>query len=202
MLQVNTISGSTSEYEYSLTLPAAASGTWSYRVTAVEGTEGTVTHQRIGSFLVARPQLTFTKSVNVLSDPVNLGTNPKAIPGAVMLYSVTLANSGPVSVDADSLLITDILPPEASLYVDSSSGDPIVFLDGTPGSGLSFDFSTAVSFSNQPGGGAPFTYTPTPDAQGFDSTVTGFSIAPGGALAGNAGGGSPSFTLRYRMRVE
>lgn len=202
MTLVNTLSGSTAQYEFRLTLPSTANGTLSYRVTAIEGTEGTVTHQRTGSFFIAVPQLTFTKSVNVLEDPLNGATNPKAIPGAVMLYSVTLANSGPVAVDSGSLQITDILPPETSLFVDSSTGDPIAFIDGTPGSGLSFDFTTAVAFSNQPDGGGPYNYTPSPDAEGFDSAVTGFSVSPDGALAGNSGGSSPSFTLRYRTRVE
>jgi uncharacterized repeat protein (TIGR01451 family) len=202
MALVDPIDGSAAQYEYLLTLPSTASGTWNWRVTAVEGTEGTVTHQRTGSFFIAVPQLTFTKSVNVLSDPYNGATNPKAIPGAVMLYSVTLSNSGAVQVDADSLAITDILAPETSLYVDSSGGDPIAFVDGTPGSGLSFDFTTAVTFSNQPDGGSPYDYVPTPDIDGFDPAVTGFQVTPGGALAAGTSGGAPGFTLRYRTRVE
>ena len=202
MALVNSLSGSTAQYEHVLTVPAGATGGWSWRITAVEGTEGSVTHQRTGSFFVAVPQLTFTKAVNVLQDPINGTSNPKAIPGAVMLYSVTLANSGPVGIDAGTLQITDTLPPETSLFVDNSGGDPIAFIDGTPGSGLSFDFASAVVFSNQPGGGAPYTYTPTPDPQGYDPAVTGFAITPAGALAGTGGGGSPSFTLRYRTRIE
>jgi uncharacterized repeat protein (TIGR01451 family) len=204
MTLVDSLSGSTAQYEYLLALPGGAAGNWSWRVTATEGTEGLVTHQRTGSFFIAVPQLTFTKAVNVLQDPINGAINPKAIPGAVMLYSITLANSGPVGIDADTLQITDRLPPETSLFVDSSSGDPIAFIDGTPGSGMTFDYASAVGFSNQPDGGAPYTYTPTPDAQGFDPAVTGIAITPAGALAGSSSGGAaaPSFTLRYRTRLE
>lgn len=202
MALVNIDNGSTAQFEYSLGLPPTAAGTWSYRVTANEGNEGIISDTRNGAFEVARPQLTFTKSVSVLNDPINGATNPKAIPGAVMLYALTLANSGPVSIDAGGLSITDALPPETALYVDTSAGDPIVFIDGSPGSGLTWDYAAAVSFSNQPDGGAPYTYTPAPDAAGFDADITGLLIAPAGAMAGSNGSGSPAFTLRFRTRVE
>ena len=44
--------------------------------------------------------------------------------------------------------------------VDTGSGDPIVFVDGAISSGLSYNFASDVTFSNQVGGGAPFTYIP------------------------------------------
>jgi hypothetical protein len=202
MALIQTLSGASTRYEFAFPLPATATGTWTYRVTATEGTEGIVTHQRNGAFSIGQPQLTMTKSVTVLSDPANGTTNPKAIPGAVMLYSVTVSNSGVGGTDADSINISDALPAETALFVDTSGGDPIVFIDGSPSSGLTFDYTTAVSFSNQPGGGAPYTYTPTPDPSGFDPLVTGILINPVGTLAGDSGSGAREFTLRYRARVE
>ena len=154
MSQVQSLSGSVASYELVVTLPAtAAAGAWTYRVTALEGTEQTVTDTATGSFAVVAPQLTISKSVAPLSDPVNGGTNPKAIPGAVMLYAIDVSNSGPVPVDAGTLSVRDVLPAGGALYVAGSS--PIVFVDGTPASGLSYDFTTAVGFSNTPGGGPP-----------------------------------------------
>jgi hypothetical protein len=41
-----------------------------------------------------------------------------------------------------------------------------------------------------------------PDAQGFDTAVTGFRVAPLGGLAGAGSAGSPSFELRYRLRID
>ena len=195
----------THTYELSYTLPAnAAAGTWTPRVTAVEGTEGIITRLRSGAFEVVPqlPDLLVLKSVVTLSDPVNGNTNPKAIPGAVMLYTLEVTNQGPGSVDADTLLLSDVLPANSALFIDTGSGDPVVFVDGTPASGLGYSFATDVSYSNQVGGGPPYNYTPVPDPQGFDSAVTGLQINPSGPLLGNSGAGDPNFQIRFRVRVD
>ena len=87
------------------------------------------------------------------------------------------------------------------MYVDAGSGDPVVFIDGAVASGLAYNYATDVSFSSQIGGGVPYTFVPTPDAEGYDTTVTGIRIAPSGAING-AGAGTPSFGLQLRIRVE
>jgi hypothetical protein len=86
--------------------------------------------------------------------------------------------------------------------IDTGSGDPIAFIDGTPVSGLTYTFATDVNYSNQPGGAGPYNYTPIPDAQGFDSAVTGLQITPSGRLTGNSGAGNPSFQIRFRVHVD
>ncbi|MEL7313073.1 MAG: hypothetical protein AAFN07_16265, partial [Pseudomonadota bacterium] len=134
-------------------------------------------------------------------DPINGTTNPYAIPGAIKAYDLSVTNAGAGAVDADTLVLTDVIPDDLALFVDSSGGDPITFMDGAVSSALSLNFATGVRFSNQPGGGAPYDYTPTPDADGFDATVTGVEIALTGAMAGDAGGGPPAFTVRLLARV-
>jgi uncharacterized repeat protein (TIGR01451 family) len=137
-----------------------------------------------------------------MSDPVNGGANPKRIPGSVVRYVVTVTNSGTGTVDASTLVITDPLPANTVLCVSTVCSNPVVeFIDGTPASGLAFNAATHLSFSNAVGGGAPYTYTPVPDAQGFDPAVTGIRIAPTGVMAA-AGAGNPSFTVRFRVRVR
>ncbi len=191
------------ELSYTL-LGTAATGTWTPRVTATEGTEALITDLLSGAFDVATlaPDLIVLKTVTALSDPVNGTTNPKAIPGAVMIYTLEITNQGPGSLDADTLVLSDPLPTNSGLFVDTSGGDPIVFLDGTPASGLTYTFSTDVAYSNQPGGGPPYNYTPVADGQGFDSNVTGLQITPAGPLAGDSGAGNPSFQIRFRVRVD
>jgi uncharacterized repeat protein (TIGR01451 family) len=129
-------------------------------------------------------------------------TGPKAIPGAFVQYTIAVLNQGTGTVDADSLVVTDPMPADTALYVDTVSGDPISFADGTTPSGLSFDFATDVTFSNQPGGGAPYDYIPTPDGQGFDPAVTGYRVAPSGAMNAASGGNTPSFNITLRVRIE
>ena len=84
------------------------------------------------------PNLLVTKTAQTISDPVNGTSNPFSIPGAVKEYTITVENQGPGLVDADTLIITDALPADLQLFVETSGGDPIVFTDGTDPSGLAY----------------------------------------------------------------
>jgi uncharacterized repeat protein (TIGR01451 family) len=149
-----------------------------------------------------RPSLTIVKSSSVLSDPANGTSNPKRIPGSVVLYTVSLTNSGTGTVDGSTLVITDALPANTSACVSTLCGNPIVdFINGSPVSGLTFNYASNVTYSNTAGGGPPYTYTPVPDATGFDANVKGIRIAPTGTMNGT-GGGNPSFTVQFRVRVN
>jgi uncharacterized repeat protein (TIGR01451 family) len=203
MALVQTLSGAAATYQYLFTVPSGGSpGDWSDRVTGIEGVERSVTHALTATFGVLQPNLLVTKSVAALVDPVNGAVNPKAVPGAVMLYTLSVANNGSLPIDENSLTLTDKLPVGTALFVGTGSGDPIVFVDGSPASGLSFDYATNVAYSNRPGGGAPYTYSPAPDAGGFDAAITGLRINPQGSLGANSGTGAPTFDLRYRMRID
>jgi uncharacterized repeat protein (TIGR01451 family) len=61
--------------------------------------------------------LSVSKSSSVLSDPVSGSTNPKAIPGAVMEYCVTVTNAGTVS--ATTVIATDTLPADVTFVPGS-----------------------------------------------------------------------------------
>ncbi len=151
---------------------------------------------------VIAPALRVQKDSEVLTDPVNATAQPKRIPGSIVRYAVSVTNAGTGLVDGASLVLTDPVPAATSLFVSTASGPPVEFIDGTPASGLSFSYPASVTFSSQPGGGPPYTYVPVPDANGVDANVTGLRIAPGGAMSASAPGGSPSFTVRFRVRVR
>ena len=74
------------------------------------------------------PVLRVAKLSQTLSDPVNGSNGPKAIPGAIVQYTLAVVNQGIGPVDPDSLVITDPLPPGTALYTDTSAGDPISFI--------------------------------------------------------------------------
>jgi len=199
----NSTSAASCVFQYPYTLPASPSlGGWTIRVTANEGTEGTVTDLGVGNFTVAIPQpsLTILKTSTVLSDPVNNTTNPKRIPLAVVRYDVTVTNSGPGTVDAGTLVITDAIPADASMYVSTTSGNPVVFLNGATTSGLTFTYGSNVSYSST-GVGGPWAYTPAPDPNGFDAQVRAVRISPAGVMSA-AGAGIPSFTIQFRVRIN
>ncbi len=159
---------------------------------------------------VGLPSFTVAKSVLLVSDPVNGATLPKAIPGAVVSYSIQVTNSGAGTADNNTTLIVDPIPANTRLFVGDLGGvgsGPIAFVNGTPSSGLTYTFTSLasgaddVSFSNT--GCSPFTnYIPVPDIDGFDALVTCVRINPKGVFAAASGGNNPNFEARFRVRVN
>ncbi|AHK17702.1 DUF11 domain-containing protein [Thalassolituus oleivorans] len=58
-----------------------------------------------------------TKTSVVISDPINGTTNPKAIPGAVVEYTIRIVNTGNAS--ATNVIVTDTLPTDTTYVADS-----------------------------------------------------------------------------------
>ena len=143
--------------------------------------------------------LSTTKAWVVLSDPQNGTTNPKAIPGALIQYSITVTNSGPGQVDPGTVVVTDPLPTQIQAYV---AGTPITFTDGAVASGLTYNYAVNVTWTKAVGGNSAYTYMPVADGQGFDAAVTGIRIAPGGTMAGATLTNQPSFTLTFTTKVR
>jgi uncharacterized repeat protein (TIGR01451 family) len=157
-------------------------------------------------FSVASVQLTNLKTVAVVADPVNGTTNPKYIPGAEALYTITITNSGAGTVDNNTLMITDPIPANIELFTGNlSAGAPYTFVNGTPTSGLSCAFvalnnlTDCVDFSNN--NGSTWVYVPN---GGYDPAVTNIRFSPAGSMSGDASAGppSPSFSLGFKVRVK
>jgi uncharacterized repeat protein (TIGR01451 family) len=154
------------------------------------------------------PDLVALKSAATLSDPVNGGSQPKAIPGATVAYTIQVTNTGPGTVDDDSLVVVDAVPTGSALVIqdyDGSNPGPVAFVDLTPSSALTYTFSGLgngaddIAFSDD--GGSTFAYTPSDAGNGTDPAVTHIRINPKGAFAA-AGSGNPAFRILFRVRVE
>ncbi|MGB7738452.1 MAG: hypothetical protein WBM03_05010, partial [Steroidobacteraceae bacterium] len=146
--------------------------------------------------------LTLVKSSQTFSDPFNGTTNPKAIPGAFVTYTIVAGNPSAVAVDANSVFVFDAVPANTDLFVNNLGGagsGPVAFTALT--SGLTYTFTSLasatddVSFSND--GGTTYVYTPTPNAAGVDPAVTHIRINPKGTFAA-----ASSCQLQLRVRVE
>lgn len=148
------------------------------------------------------PFLTSAKSVAVFSDPVNGTAIPKAIPGSEIVYSIAATNSGYGAVDSNTTVVTDIIPLNMSLCVSTLCNTPPVTFTCGAVCGLAYTYATDVTYSNQLGGGAPYTYSATPDAAGYDANVTGVKINPTGVFSGITGGVNASFSLALKMMVK
>ncbi|MEZ5537491.1 MAG: hypothetical protein R3F02_17955 [Thiolinea sp.] len=153
------------------------------------------------------PGFTVEKTSMVISDPVNGSNNPKAIPGAVIEYSLIVTNTGHDYSDSNQFEITDVLPAYTSLLVSDipgGSGGPVRFTDGTTSSRTQWNFgglsalADSIDFSSD---GSDYSYAPVPDGQGADSAVTHIKLKPQGAFAAYPPA-HPSATYSYRVIIR
>ena len=200
----------TKTFELAYSLPAgAANGTWTARVTAREGTEGTIAHLGVTTFVVGSgASITLTKSVVSVRDPITGTNNPKSIPGAVMEYTITATNTGPLPVDANTVRISEQLPADV-LLVFGAPPNPISFAQGAVSSGLSYSFVSLsdptddVAFSND--GGATFVTPVVDPITGVDLTsppINYLQITPTGQFAAPSGGADPSFSITLQVQIR
>ncbi len=66
-------------------------------------------HSAFGTYTVAAASISILKTAATYSDPFNGTTNPKAIPGAAITYTITVSNAAG-GQDATNVTITDTLP--------------------------------------------------------------------------------------------
>ncbi|HEY0131088.1 MAG TPA: DUF11 domain-containing protein, partial [Allosphingosinicella sp.] len=138
------------------------------------------------------------------TDPLNGIINPKLIPGARLIYTVTVLNPNAFAATADSIVIVDPTPARLSLFVNNISGvsgGPLRFQNGATLSGLSYTFTSLASLTDDidfsSDGGATWTYVPAPDSQGGDAAVNRIRIRPKGAMAANS-----SFSLLFGYVIK
>lgn len=158
--------------------------------------------------ITAGPSLLITKLVTTVSDPVNVATNPKSIPGAVKQYVLQVTNQGAGAVDNNSVLIVDKIPANTRLIltdIGAPGSGPVAFTNGSPSSALTWTYTALnnpaddLEFSID--GGVTWTYVPVPDVTGVDAAVTDIRMRPKGLMPGQ-GVGSPNFQLQFRVRVN
>jgi hypothetical protein len=155
--------------------------------------------------------LTVTKTATVVSDPVNTA-NPKAIPGAVVDYTLVFSNpTSNLTTPVQAVVMSDTLPVNVALRVSDLTGTgsgPVIFTDGGVlgllGSGLTCTFSSlssttdCIDFSTN---GTDWSYVPTPDANGYDSKVRAIRVSPTGSFATSVLT-TGAFQLRYRVKIK
>ena len=206
------------------TIPASSSCTITVRVRATTngGFANTIAVGGAGGILsfndtaatatltAEAPSVTVLKTSAVVSDPLNGSTAPKRIPGSFVDYSITPTNSGLGTTDAGTLFLIDPVPTNTELFVGDITGvastGPVNFTQGSTASGLTYTYGglSAVgddlSFSND--GGTSFTYVPVAGANGTDPAVTHIRVNPKSSFLPASGGNNPSFTVRFRVRVQ
>lgn len=140
------------------------------------------TESALDQFLVATAALSVAKTSTVISDPINLTTNPKAIPEAIVEYAITLTNTG--SRDAELVTITDQIPANTTFEAASYAGGANVRISV----GASDTFCTAE---------------PTGDTNGDGCGISGGSLTVGAPAIGVVGqGAANAVTVRFRVSID
>jgi hypothetical protein len=145
--------------------------------------------------------LAIAKTSLAYSDPVNGTTNPKLIPGGLADYNLTVTAPSGTAPSNNSVIVTDAIPANLSLFVGTYAPGPGPVLFTAGGSGLTYGFTSLsnttddLEFSNN--GGVSWTYGPTADANGVDATITHVRVRPKGSMAPGS-----SFTINLRARVK
>lgn len=156
---------------------------------------------------IVYPVLTSQKTVTTLTDPMNGAVNPRRIPGAEVLYNITISNTGLGTVNWDVMKITDQISSDLEFFsgdLGAVTSGPISFTQGSPASNLSYLYTSLssttddVELSNN--SGSTYVYTST---GGYDSNVTSIRVSPKGKMAAWSGFGAyPSFTLGFKARIK
>lgn len=136
-------------------------------------------------------------SVAKASSPFSAtGTDPNRfnIPGADVIYTLTVSNSNSSPVDVGTMVLNDLLPSTMTFYNgDIDDAGPLTtnfeFFPGS--SGLTFTGAN-LGYSNN--GGSTYAYSP---AAGYDTAVNAIRLNPQGTMAANS-----SFSIRFRTRIK
>jgi len=196
--------GATSLTQYTSVM--ACTNLWTGSTTPLPTTPGATITPQLGDVisctitntrLANNAFLTILKSSSVVSDPVNGSTNPKSIPGAIVRYTFTVANTGNTTATNNSVWLLDSVPGQISV---GSAASPS-FVQGTPSSGLTFNAATDIKYSNSltaPTSFAACTYSPS---LAYDPAVRFVCLNPKGTFAASSGT-PPSFTLSIQAQVN
>jgi uncharacterized repeat protein (TIGR01451 family) len=124
-------------------------------------------HSSTDAYLVVSAALGVVKSSTVVSDPINGTTNPKAIPGATVRYTITVTNSG--SADADNVVVVDQIPANATYSTGTITLDAAPLTDAVDADAGDYNgtnpgaVTVTIATLTQGGGSAAVTFDVTVD---------------------------------------
>lgn len=86
-------------------------------------------HEAADQYAIQSASLTVAKTSAVVNDPFNGAVNPKAIPGAVVRYTITVTNNS-TTTGADSVVLTDQIPTNTTFVPGSLTLNAAALTDG------------------------------------------------------------------------
>ncbi len=155
--------------------------------------------------------LTIVKSSVVADDRMNSAI-PRALPGALVDYSILVTNPAGILTSGNNGLtvtgeqFTDVIPANMCLVVNNYPGAaaPVELADGLAAgaliaSGLTLPYTSLATLTDgiEFYDGTSWNYVPAPDANGCDAKVKQIRMK----MTGNHTTGG-TFRLRFRMRLN
>jgi len=134
-------------------------------------------------YLFESADLTVLKTSSIVSDPFS-SSNPKAIPGAVMEYTITITNNG--TTDAASVRITDVIDANLTFLTGQYNG-------GAADVSVTIGASTTFCTVDAPG---------DQDGDGCGLTGATLEVGPGGGVTVVAPGGDNVATVRFQVTIN
>ncbi|HXY54353.1 MAG TPA: hypothetical protein VEM40_06760 [Nitrospirota bacterium] len=157
-------------------------------------------HSARSAYAVSASTLTVTKTSAVYWDPVNLTVTPKAIPGAVVTYTMTIANAAG-SANATSVVLSDDLTAQIAnlTFGNGQSGAPNTsFNDGVTnctGSGAGYGIVVAgackTNVYNANDDGASWSDAADPNGGANKIAVSGLTV-----------NGGANVVIKYQVTIK
>lgn len=134
------------------------------------------------SITPAAAQLTFTKTATLICDPFNGTSNQKNIPGAIVRWTMTVANTGATSVNlttvSDLLSVNTTFDPNLITGAGGAAGCNSA--TGTPESAAGKGFKLSIVGGTRPAAAYPKFFTTAADADA--ATLSGATVTINYAL--------------------
>ena len=142
-----------------------------------------------------KPKINLKKSLTTLYDPINLTSNPKSIPGAVVEYTLKAENFGFMHADNNTTILQDIIPENMKTCVANIGQCKKPYLVGTSNtSGMNLGTVTYTVNGVD-------TTNPPADVDGFNTNVSKIKIAMLGEFP-DVCSGAHSFEIKFRASVK
>lgn len=144
-------------------------------------------------------------SVSKTTDLYSGTAVPFAVPGSDVIYTLLVESTGSAPIDEDTIFMVDTLGDQTTFYngdIDEGGPETSAIAFQALSSGLTFDDSTDLAFSDlasRPTLFSDCTYTP---AAGYDPAVRHICLNPKGALRAGTLEPNTDFSWSFRARVN
>lgn len=167
-------------------------------------------HLDDGAYEVCSAIIGVSKSHSVIWDTINYNSTPKALPGAIVEYTVQIANTGGAACPAVLSTITDTLQTANLTLVPTFYDGALGTAAPTSSTGEAFVVSCSAACGARACEGAGYTFTSANDADGIEFvsptfTATMTTLLPNEdtcTTPGSIAGATDTVTIKFQATIN